>query len=99
MQKCGNGSVLNLRTASDVPFAHRLSVILQALSDDVRSSDLITDAQRLLDSVTSVPIERALKETWPACQVEVPLTDVYVPTGMFGVRHTSRPYNDSEAQP
>ncbi|KAF8347596.1 putative zinc-finger of transcription factor IIIC complex-domain-containing protein, partial [Amanita rubescens] len=64
-------------TPSDVPFAHRLSVIVQTSPDGVRSPDLITDAQRLLDSVGNVPVEEgALKELCPACHVEVPLADV-----------------------
>lgn len=69
---------LNLsHIASDVPFAHRLSAIVQTSPDGVRSPDLITDAQRLLDSVESVPVEEgALKELCPACHVEVPLDDV-----------------------
>ena len=63
--------------ASDVPFVHRISVILQTLSEDVRSPDLVTDLRQLLDSVKNVPIEEgALKETCPACRVEVPLADV-----------------------
>jgi general transcription factor 3C protein 4 len=63
--------------ATDVPFAHRLSVVVQTSPDGVRSPDLIADAQRLLDSVASVPVEEgALKELCPACHVEVPLADV-----------------------
>ncbi|KAK2463968.1 hypothetical protein APHAL10511_004019 [Amanita phalloides] len=60
----------------DVPFARRLSVIVQTLLAGVRSPDLVTDAQRLLESVEMAIEEGADKETCPACQVEVPLADV-----------------------
>ena len=95
--------LLNSYPAFDVPFVHRLCVILQTLSDDVRSPDLITEAQQLLDFVTNVPIEEgALKERCPACQVEVPLVDVRKAVCSNGhVWSTSyfRLYNDSKVYP
>ena len=95
--------LLSLRTASDVPFVHRLSIIFQTLSDDVRSPDLITDAGQLLDLVKNVPIEEgALKETCPACQLEVPLTDVrkaVCSNGHVWSMSSFRRCNDPEAQP
>ncbi|KAM6495091.1 putative zinc-finger of transcription factor IIIC complex domain containing protein [Amanita muscaria] len=61
---------------ADVPFARRLSAVVQNLLGKTASLDLINEMQQIAEVVKAIETDGIAEEACPACGAEVPVKDI-----------------------